>query len=765
MTGAVHRFLRAHGWEAASAVLYSWFVSWPLLHPGKLIAGLDTIAYTVPNEQVAFAALRAGRLPAWNPYVFGGAPLLANPQVGIFYPLKWPFLFVSAHRAVLLIVALHLALLAVGMVVLLGGVLRLRSPAPLVGAIVLVASGVVMVKSAAHFEQFLAIAWGPWLFAAVDGAAAGRFRTRGRAVAAIAAVSGMMILAGHQQPAYILFAFATAWAVTASLAARRFAAIASTFGGYLLGGGIAAVQALPTMQMIDESVRSGGLPLSSLAAPAYLLPLRTLPTVFLGDVFAPSAVAATGGVEASAFVGAAAVTAALLGLVASFRDRDRRALGLLLASAAAAAALLALGPRTPVFRMLFATLPGFDLFRVPGRWVLVTDLCLAVLAALAVDAAARNSLRRRDLGNAAGLAALGALVIWIVPFNLPPAGARIVWLVAGAAALAAFAAAGLAKPRLLALSALVLLPAAELGAMAMHSVMREVPTISSGFRTTGEVARFLRGRPERVVSLGADEFGNVPYLARTLRPNINEGLGIRSLDGYDGGPWITRRWVAAMEAFTEDAFNPDLTLRAQLRHPLDPVTFARFGVRWLVIDADLFDPDVFVPGWRGPVTEQDGVQVWENPDFAGEAFLYPATMPAGERPGPRMRALATTVALVGEKGPHLVCTSACDRLPVVVRRLRPERLLVRARSPSASLLVVAEQWDAGWRAMVDGTAVRPVMADGLLLGIPITEGAHRVELAYLPPGLVSGSTLTLAFLIVTLSLAAGGRRRAIQSHG
>ena len=39
--------------------------------------------------------MQAGRLPLWNPYLFAGAPLLANSQAGIFYPLNWPLWMLS----------------------------------------------------------------------------------------------------------------------------------------------------------------------------------------------------------------------------------------------------------------------------------------------------------------------------------------------------------------------------------------------------------------------------------------------------------------------------------------------------------------------------------------------------------------------------------------------------------------------------------------------------------------------------------------------
>ena len=39
--------------------------------------------------------LWAGKIPLWTPYVFSGMPFLADPQVGAWYPLNWPFFMIG----------------------------------------------------------------------------------------------------------------------------------------------------------------------------------------------------------------------------------------------------------------------------------------------------------------------------------------------------------------------------------------------------------------------------------------------------------------------------------------------------------------------------------------------------------------------------------------------------------------------------------------------------------------------------------------------
>ncbi|MEW5987185.1 MAG: hypothetical protein AB1791_11165, partial [Chloroflexota bacterium] len=74
-----------------------------------ILARGDTFLYFYPYWQAAAEALRAGRVPLWNPDLFMGAPFLANSQVGFFYPLNWPlWLLLPTPYAVSASILLHL---------------------------------------------------------------------------------------------------------------------------------------------------------------------------------------------------------------------------------------------------------------------------------------------------------------------------------------------------------------------------------------------------------------------------------------------------------------------------------------------------------------------------------------------------------------------------------------------------------------------------------------------------------------------------------
>jgi len=67
---------------------------------------------------------------------------------------------------------------------------------------------------------------------------------------------------------------------------------------------------------------------------------------------------------------------------------------------------------------------------------------------------------------------------------------------------------------------------------------------------------------------------------------------------------------------------------------------------------------------------------------------------------------------------------------------------------------------------VDGEAAEVLRVNGLVRGIALGAGRHRVEMRYRPPGLREGLLLTIASgLCVVLLLVLGNRQRRSASGG
>ncbi|MBI4056664.1 MAG: hypothetical protein HY399_03855 [Elusimicrobia bacterium] len=94
---------------------------YPILFSPQGIPGNfgDLYGYHYPLKHLVSSRLQEGKLPLWNPYIFGGTPLLGNPQSAIFYPLSLLFYFFPIGSAFGWYSFLHVCLAGLGMYLLL----------------------------------------------------------------------------------------------------------------------------------------------------------------------------------------------------------------------------------------------------------------------------------------------------------------------------------------------------------------------------------------------------------------------------------------------------------------------------------------------------------------------------------------------------------------------------------------------------------------------------------------------------------------------
>ena len=154
-------------------------------------------------------------------------------------------------------------------------------------------------------------------------------------------------------------------------------------------------------------------------------------------------------------------------------------------------------------------------------------------------------------------------------------------------------------------------------------------------------------------------------------------------------------------------------------------------------------------GLRGlkPIT---GV-LWEDPQALPYARLHTNVQALGSD-GEVLRAMThprrvNRIALTGPAGPTYNGPARVQ--PFTTRRVNGNRLLMEGIAPVEGLLVVAEAYDPGWKASVDGRPVKPVPVEHLLTGVTMPAGARKVELVYAPASFRSGlfgSLLALAVL-------------------
>ena len=88
-----------------------------------------------------------------------------------------------------------------------------------------------------------------------------------------------------------------------------------------------------------------------------------------------------------------------------------------------------------------------------------------------------------------------------------------------------------------------------------------------------------------------------------------------------------------------------------------------------------------------------------------------------------------------------------------VTSYEPESIAISANAASNGMLVVSENYDADWKAYVDGKRVPVQPVDFAFRGIPLTAGAHIVELRYEPRSLDIGLWLTGSAIALWIGIA------------
>src|SRR5512137_1126901 len=87
----VSRFVNSFwrdGLALAILALLTVLFFWPVFFAGYWLprGGGDLVSFLWPQYAFAGEAIRSGSIPLWNPYLYSGAPFLADNQSGVLYP-------------------------------------------------------------------------------------------------------------------------------------------------------------------------------------------------------------------------------------------------------------------------------------------------------------------------------------------------------------------------------------------------------------------------------------------------------------------------------------------------------------------------------------------------------------------------------------------------------------------------------------------------------------------------------------------------------
>lgn len=627
-------------WIAVGLLLYAVAFHIESLLFGRIYFSLDTFAYFYPMETYYASSLRAGQLPLWNPYIFGGAPFLANSQAGVYYPLNLAFLFGSIPNIYSLELAAHSLIAAGGMLWFGRRFVGLTWFGAIVAGLAFGFGGAIATM-AGHLNQVQVAAWMPWMLGAGHQLV---LRPGARPLVMLAIQIALQALAGHSQQLYIgLWALAvySVWAYVREygvgsfrlLASRSWRRLAVLAGAGLLAAGLSAAQMVPTLELANLSIRSGGL--SYWEATAFSLPPFELVAALVPPV--------AGGAPFSEFVGYIGVTGlalSIFALAARFGGKE-----LFWLAWSLVALLLAFGHFTALYFLFYELVPGFDVFRAPARWLLLFSFGASVLAGLGASHVGRLEHLRRAAGIAAivVVAAIALAGVRDLLGDTEPVAIPAGWWWVAAIALAS----GLVLlrwRRRVQLWLLVFLLGAELLAGARQLDSRQVILADAFDQMRGSTAHILVDDSRfRVLSIGESTYdpGDLrelrrslsPYMmepqvedyvdalkyAETFQPNLPMSRQLATIDGYDGGLLPLKRYLQIKQLFRGEGKElEDGRLRYQLAKVPDPELLGWLNVKYVVMDRtrDLWLDGIYYDlGLAHPIAPGQSVELVAPADF------------------------------------------------------------------------------------------------------------------------------------------------------
>ena len=739
-----------------------------------LYAG-DTAFVFVPFRQFLADHLNIGKIPLWNPYLFGGTPALAESQYQVFYPINLLMMVLGAARGMSWILAFHLFWAGLGSFLFLRQGPNLGRGAALFGAISF-AFGACLQSRLSIPVYTNAAAWLPWILWGYD-----RARLHGGYCLAAAPVFlALQLCTGAAQYSYYTLALLLAYHFFgAAKAPERVAGWKVLLGILILGVALAMAQLVPELELALLSDR-GTKASYSFAITGSLVPQHFALTSLFPKFYALYGTAPLDGFLASSessYLGAAAL--ALLGAATAFRSRATfwfwMVIGLLSIS-------LAFGGNNPIYPLLYRFLPGTSSFRGPANWLLISSFCGATLAALGFQALLDNAAAR-----VRAFAVSVILLLVCAAILLSSLGAQIYatpdkpfapWAQVGLFAVVSLLLALLWKtpPFLRSMlnarrvgAALLLVLVFDLFAVSRDMEMKQT-ILASELETPPPAIAALRAAnaatpPQRFWSANAATPLEPWQMQQTLSPTetdafrSKQGLAARSLmpscvAAQYGQPGLTGAWGALMplsrhpNPIYENKTPLDLKLKwLRLLGVGNHLSFGRpMQANWPIISATppaIYRDDQALPRafWVGrvvPVTRDEALETVNAPSFD------PRREVALETSNFKLNSLSNSNA------PALQAAT--------FKRYDETHLEMTIIAPAAGQLVLMDTFYPGWRARVDGRETPIAPANFVGRAIEVEVGTHKVEMWFEPQSVRLGVFISLVALGLLSGVAAAGDR-------
>ena len=700
----------------AATALFYWRLT--LTNQYTWLDSNDISSQVLPWFQFQVGEIQHGRLPLWDPYPFGGQPLIGQAQPGAAYPFNWIFLALPTSHGWIRQNIAHWYYVLIHFMGVLFAYKLCRDQGRSDGAAVLggMLFGLGGYMGYVDWPQMLNGAlWAPLILMFLLRV------ERLERIWASAALGGMCLgvslLSGHHQiPTFVALASAGIWCWLISRR-RRLWPCAVLF--MAIAGMTSGLQALPGWESSKLAVRWVGTPdpVGHYEKVPYVIhDLYSFLPVNIVGIALPGL-----DPNMSFYVGVIAVCLGALGVARGWRWPAVRIATVVLIGSL----IFAMGSHTIFHGIFYALAPLAEKARSPLMATLVSNTCLALLVSFGIDALHEGLPDKLTRRVSLVLAAFGLFVLavfWVM-YVARGNGWHHDTRAATAGMVALLAAASLAGWRKQAFTtktlctALGLLLVLELGMGNIYQL------------------------PHRDKDLH-----NIPIMAsdqpwveaiRKLGPNVRVQMSGEDRP-HNFGDWNgVDVWHSYLASLTANIKNMDLH---------EGRTRELFGVKYFL-------------GLKGKPTQEWGEVVGTNEAAGFTIYLNRRAMPRAwavhevvevkDRPAARKLIDDTSFdfrrrGFLRGSSPRAIerCSGAADDVQIL-RRVS-DHVRMWADLECAGMVVLSDTFYPGWEATIDGAPATIHEAYTSIRGVVTPKGKHWIEMRYRPWSVYLGFLLTLA---------------------
>ncbi|MBI4778527.1 YfhO family protein [Candidatus Desantisbacteria bacterium] len=348
----------------------------------RVLSGGDITNCLLYLRSFVAQTIKDGIIPMWNPCMFSGVPCVAGMQPAVFYPLNLViFTLLPAHLGITWSSIIHLFLSGCFSYMFMKA-LKCHWIGSLSTALIFMLSGFQITHLyAGHIDVFSAYIWLPLILFSIEKTA----QTMRFSYVLLGGLAiGIQFLSGHPQISFYTYLLGGIYAVFSLgivIINKEYAKAIKLLPLLGMMGAIsvclACSQIFPTLELPSYSIRSGGAGYNFSTFSSF--PFENILSFFFPMLFGNSLDIPYWGRgllhEVCGYVGILPLILAIIAILSK-----RNAYTILFSVLAVVSLLVSFGKYTIVYKLCYEFIPGFDLFRVPGRMMYFWTFCLAVLA-------------------------------------------------------------------------------------------------------------------------------------------------------------------------------------------------------------------------------------------------------------------------------------------------------------------------------------------------------------------------------------------------